>query len=113
MINYELGFLIAVLCFVYSTILTEENAILNSFYNRMYNVFKTDERASQGKPIHPVFMILIHCSKCVSGQVSFWCFLLLNYSNYNIVLHFFFVSFVIFTNAFIHELYKLIKHTNT
>lgn len=105
MINYQLSFLIAVAAVVYTYILTRPNAVLNGIYNNLYNFFKTDERLSQGKPIHPLFMILIHCEKCFAGQAAAWLYLLINWSNYNLLQHIFFTAFTILITGIIKNLY--------
>jgi hypothetical protein len=106
MINYELGFLIAVTAVVYSYLLTRPNAIFNGLYNWMYEFFKTDQRQANGKPFHWAFMILIHCEKCIAGQAAFWLFLFCHLSDYNFLTHIFFTAFTIITAGAIAEIYK-------
>jgi len=116
MINYELSLLLAIGAFVFSNLLTDENQILNGVYKWLYKIFKTDERKDDGKPVHPLFMALMYCEKCVAGQWSFWFFLFANFSFYNFNLfftHIFFVLTTIFLAALIKLLYELIKeYTN-
>lgn len=105
MINYQLSFLIAVAAFVYSYMLTRPNAMLNWLYNWAYVFFKTDERSNQGKPYHWAFMLLIHCEKCIAGQVAAWLYLFGNWSNYNFLQHIFFTAFTILLAGLIKNLY--------
>lgn len=77
MIHYECSLLIALFAFVYAYLLTRPNALFNGLYNRADVFFKTDERLRNGKPLHPLFMLLIHCEKCIAGQVALWLFLAL------------------------------------
>lgn len=111
MINYELGILIAVLAFVYSNLLMEPDAMLNGFYNRMDLFFKTDERRKNGKGRHWLFMILVHCEKCIAGQLALWLFPFFNYIGYILnpvrtsLVHLFFVAFAILSAAIIRGIY--------
>lgn len=114
MINYELALLIAVSAFVYSSILTEADMLFCWLYKRLDRFFKTDKRKLEGKGYHPLFMILIHCSKCVAGQWSFWLYL---YIHLNLYLkdpamyffhHVFFVSVTIFMTEIIRIFYRII-----
>lgn len=118
MINYQLAFLIAITAFVYSEILTDANMILNQFYKKLSYFFNTEARISAGENYHPLFMILIHCSKCVAGQIAFWIFILIHKSVYflhpvkYILIHIFFVSFTILTTYLISKINQFInKHT--
>jgi hypothetical protein len=116
MINYEFAILIAVLAFVYSNLLMQPDAMLNGFYNRMDVRFKTDERKQNGKGRHWLFMITVHCEKCIAGQLAFWLFPFFNYIGYILnpvytsLVHLLFVAFAIFSAAIIHGIYnKYIK----
>lgn len=106
MINYELGFLIALFAFTYSYLLTQPHAMFNGIYNKLYKAFKTDERIQNGKGYHPLFMILIHCEKCIAGQFALWLYLKTNFYHYNPLQHLFFVCYCIAFAA-------VIKHTYT
>jgi hypothetical protein len=110
MINYELSLLIAVLAVVYTQLLTDTNMIFNGVYNRLYRFFKTDQRAREGKPYHPLFMILIYCEKCFAGQVAFWLFIYHNFADYNFLIHLFFVAFTILSAYILNNIIKHIKH---
>jgi hypothetical protein len=118
MINYELAILIAVASVTYSNILTQPNAIFNPLYNKLYNYFKTDERRGNGKPYHPLFMLLIHCEKCIAGQAAFWLYICVYAPNsfgrpsgalVTVLQLIFFTTFTIFSASIISIIYK--KHT--
>jgi hypothetical protein len=111
MINYELALLLAIAAFVYSNLLTDENAILNRPYHWLWRFFKTDERMEVGKPVHPLFMVLMYCEKCVAGQWAFWLHLVLNWHRYNLLEHVLFTLFTIMAAAVVKEAYTKIKHT--
>ena len=80
--NYEIALLLAVLAFVYSNLLTEPGHLLAKWYRMWYVVFKTDKRLMDGKPYHPLFMLIVHCEKCIAGEFAFWYFLYKNLSTY-------------------------------
>jgi hypothetical protein len=105
MINFQLAFFIAVTAVVYSYILTRPNALLNGFYNWAYVFFKTDERSNQGRPFHPLFMVLIHCEKCVAGQAALWLYLISNWHKYHFLQHVFFTAFTIIIAGLIKNIY--------
>lgn len=105
MINYELSFLIAISAFVYTNILTEPEMLFNSLYNYLDVIFTGKYRF--------VFKILIHCEKCLSGQLAFWIYLWVNYNFYlsNNFLsaglnHIFFISFTILIATILNIIYK-------
>ncbi len=105
MINYELSFLIAVAAFVYTNILTEPEMLFNGLYNYLDGKFIGKWRF--------IFKILIHCEKCLSGQLAFWIYLWVNYNFYlsseflSIGLnHIFFVSFAILIATILNIIYK-------
>jgi hypothetical protein len=110
------SFMIACIAFVYSDLCTEPNMLFNGLFNRLDVLFKTDKRATEGKPVHPLFMVLMYCSKCVSGQIAFWLFLYENWELYTVdvvetlFLHFGFTAVTILMTAFIKEIYKHLKH---
>lgn len=117
MINYELGALIGLFAFVYSYLLTRPHALLNKFYNKCDVYFETDKRSAQGKPMHPLFMILIHCEKCIAGQIALWLGFGERWFNYifwnehtldNALTHILFIAYAIFCAAVIKGLYT--KH---
>lgn len=117
MINYEFAILIGVFAFVYSNLLTEPDALLNKLYNRLDIFFKNDVRQMEGKGRHPLFMILIHCEKCIAGQIALWGFGYDNYIWYYFEplkaagTHLIFVAFAILTAAILRGLYH--KHIKT
>lgn len=117
MINYQLAVLIAVAAFTYSNILTKPDAMLNKLYNSLDMLFDNDKRRSNGKGYHPVFMILIHCEKCIAGQLALWIYAYNNVFGYilepleTIGLHILFVAFTIFVAAVIRDLYYKYIHT--
>lgn len=107
---------IAIVAVTYTYILTRAGQILSGFYNWLDQVFKTDKRAAEGKEVHPVFMVIMYCEKCFSGQVALWLFLYYNWNNYlyhfridYIFIHIFFVLYTIFLSSVIKHSY--IKHT--
>lgn len=112
MIDYVFGLLIASIAFTYSVLLIEENALFNGLYNRLYVIFKTDERAEKGKSVHWLFMILMYCEKCIAGQMAFWYFLYKNWSIYDVdffeslIYHFGFVSVTIMLTVILKQIYK-------
>jgi hypothetical protein len=114
MIHYECSLLIALSAFVYAYLLTRPNKLLNGVYNKLDTYFKTDERLRNGKPLHPLFMLLIHCEQCIAGQVSLWLFLFLyaapGYERSGAVITVFqlvfFVSHTIAAAAVITGIYK-------
>lgn len=72
MIEYELLILIAIFAYVYSNLLTEPNQILSGVYKKLYSFFKTDKRLMEGRGPHWLFKILIHCERCIAGQLALW-----------------------------------------
>ena len=72
MINYELLILIAIFAFIYSNILTQPSEVLSGIYRKLYVLFESDYRMMKGKPLHPLFKVLIHCEKCIAGQLALW-----------------------------------------
>jgi hypothetical protein len=112
MINYELGLLIAIFSFVYSNILTEGEMILNPLYNWL------DCKLNKGcnnVEFHWLFKVLIHCEKCISGQLALWLYFFYNFYDYVfnfspelILYHFFFITFAILCTITIKGIYN--KH---
>lgn len=101
MINYQLAILIAIFAFVYSSLLTKPNQLFNSLYNKLYDVFKNDQRKEAGMGLHPLFMVLIHCEKCIAGQAALWLYIYFNGIGYffwpieTLINHILFVTFTI------------------
>jgi hypothetical protein len=67
---------LAIGAFIYSNILTGTGEVLGWLYGFLDRLFKTDERAAEGKGIHPLFKMLMQCEKCVAGQWGLWSFLI-------------------------------------
>lgn len=107
MINYQLSFLIAVLAYVYTNILTDVDMIFNGLYNWL------DQKIVNQRWI---FHIIIHCEKCIGGQLAFWIFSFiyhnayLKHPFYTALIHIFFITFTILTTEFIKQTHKLIKN---
>ena len=93
MINYELLLLIAIFSFVYTNILTQPDQIFSGLYKFLYRFFKTDERNEAGLSAFWLFKIIIHCEKCVAGQLALWFTVFSNW--YKIIIDF--DSFVVVT----------------
>lgn len=106
--------LIAIASFVYSYVLVQDGEVFSSLYRRLYKLFNTESRYVLGLPPHPLFKVLIHCEKCVSGQLSLWLFFIYGVKYYLekdfvlIVAHLLFVTLTIFTTLLIKQLYT--KH---
>ena len=106
--------MVAVSAFVYSNLLTGTGEILGGVYGFLDRVFKTDERAEQGKPIHPLFKMLMQCEKCVAGQWALWSFLIVNWNLYArgyyllILVHLAFIFLSIFLALIVKSFYT--KH---
>jgi hypothetical protein len=104
LISYQLAFLIAVVAFVYTNILTQPEQLFAPLYKRLNSLFKSDERQRQGKSKHPLFMVMIHCEKCVAGQLSLWLYVCYHTHDYNAIQHVLFVAFTIFIAHTIKQL---------
>ncbi len=81
---------IAIVSFVYSALLTEPNMILNKFYVALSMRF--GYLAPQEKQKLWLFYPIIHCSKCVAGQVALWYYIAGRYDQYNAWDHIVFVA---------------------
>lgn len=108
--------LIAITAFVYSNILILPGEIFGKLYGKLDVFFKTDERAAEGKPVHPVFKMIMQCEKCVSGQMALWIFMICIFPKYMdacfiyIIPHILFIGLTIFLTLIIKKLYtKYIK----
>jgi hypothetical protein len=117
MIPYEFSLLIALAAMCYSYILTEPNAILNGVYKKLYKLFRTDEREEAGLPIHPLFMVLIYCEKCVAGQWALWLFFWYAWPLYVhefcfllVLKHIFFILFTIILAGTSKNIYIIINN---
>ena len=112
MINYELSLLIAVFAFVYTNILTDAEMLLNPLYN--YLDCKLNGPCNDGTN-HWLFKVLIHCERCVSGQLALWIYFYYNFVNYIfnfsidlIFSHLFFITFTILLTCILKGIYN--KH---
>lgn len=112
MIEYEISFLIAVFAFVYSIILTEPHMLLNPLYKKLdqfFNGATCKREARQSK--HWLFKIIIHCEKCIAGQISLWLYTfthIMEYQEYPIetfFLHMAFITMTIFLVCLIKNIY--------
>lgn len=110
MIEYEIAFLIAVLAFTYTNILTEPNQIFNGLYKKLDSLFN----GTTGKK-HWLFKIIIHCEKCFAGQTALWLYALTHIMEYQEYpwetpfLHIAFIAFTIFLTSLITHIYKIIE----
>jgi hypothetical protein len=104
--------LIGVFAFVYTNILTQHGEIFGKLFNRMYHFFKSDQRSSAGKSLHPLFKVLIQCEKCVAGQFALWSFLISQFGVYAsgewilIIPHLLFITLSIFMTITVKAIYK-------
>lgn len=86
--------------------------LLNGLFNRLDTFFKTGERANNGKPVHPLFMILMYCEKCLAGQMAFWLYLIQwheLYPHYFFIIllrHLLFVAYTILCTLALGIIYK-------
>lgn len=103
--------MVAIGAFVFSNILTGNGEVLGWLYGALDRLFKTDERAAEGKPVHPLFKMLMQCEKCVAGQWSLWSFFIYAFPLYkkgNWILflpHLGFVFFSIFLTLIVKRVY--------
>lgn len=106
---FILSFLLAVLAFIYTNVLTQAGEVFGALYSKLYRYFKSDEREQQGLPKHPLFKVLIDCEKCVAGQIAMWSYLIINFNQYicfiSVLKHFLFVSLTIFAVIIIKSIY--------
>lgn len=101
--------LIAIAGFTYSYILTQPGEIFAGLNRVLSRLFKTDERLNSGRPLHPLFKLLIGCEKCIAGQLAFWSYLYVNIGDYGVLItigHILFVCLTIFLAAVIKGIYK-------
>lgn len=108
MILYELAFLLGVLGFVYTNILTESGMIFAPLYKWLnFSVFKNEKR----EDYHWLFKILIHCERCFTGQLALWWYILRvkPVTIDGLLLMFCFVAFSILVAYTLSLIYQLIK----
>lgn len=79
---FILSFLIAVLAYVYTNVLTEPDEILSGWKSWLNNKLNDEERLSNGLGYHPLYKVLVHCEKCFAGQVALWVYLILSFETY-------------------------------
>lgn len=102
---------LAITAFVYSQLLTEPGQLLAWWGNFLDRFFQNDRRYVQGYGPHPVYKLLIGCTRCVSGQFALWFFLFQNWSFYRsgelmiIPYHIITISITIFFATLITKLY--------
>lgn len=94
---YLLALNIAVVAYIYSVVLTEPGMFLNPLY-RLLNSWNE-------KGILPdwLFYPLIGCSKCVSGQMALWYYVV-TCTSYNVVDHILLISYTILFVVLIDKL---------
>jgi len=93
---YLLALNIAVVAYVYSVILTEPGMILNPLYRWLDSM---NEKWLPDWAFYP----LIGCSKCVSGQMALWYYVV-TCTSYNLIDHILLISFTIFFVVLIDKL---------
>lgn len=105
---------VAIVGYTYSNILTQPGEIFGKLYGKLDEFFQTDLRRScQGKGPHPLFKMIMHCEKCVSGQLALWGFILFIYPDYSIrigLLHILFIGLSIFFATIVKSIHE--KLTN-
>lgn len=103
--NYELAFLFGVIAFVYSNLLTQPEHLLAWWYRFWFDFFKGNERIMSGKPRHPLFMVIVHCEKCIAGEFALWYYLYHHYNDYDFIYHISFISLSILFASCIRGIY--------
>lgn len=107
---YEYSFLFAVVAVVYSTILTEPDHLLDWWYRFLHKKLKVDERRENGKGKPALFMLLVHCEKCIGGEIMFWSYLYMNWGiMYDVAEHLCFTALTILLAGLIKLTYKIIE----
>lgn len=94
----EYAFYCSVLAFVYSDILVQPGEAL-SFVPTVV------QKVTSLEWIHK---ITFHCSKCISGQIAFWSYLLQHFESFNIGTCVIIISLSIFFAAFLTKLWQKI-----
>jgi len=94
---YLLALNIAVVAYIYSVILTEPGMILNLLYRWL------DSMNEKGTLPDWLFYPLIGCSKCVSGQIALWYYVV-TCTSYNLIDHILLISFTILFVVLIDKL---------
>lgn len=88
----------AIVAFVYADLLTDDSMFFGWLYSTM-------EKYSP----RWIFLPVIGCSKCVSGQMMLWHYLYYNYTNYHICTHILHISLTILLTTIIKLSYSWIK----
>lgn len=95
------SFLIALVGFTYSEILTQGGMLLDKLYNFLQ--IRLEEKHEKW------FNVLINCPKCVSGQWSLWVFFFTPFfelSFTGLSLHIAFITITIWNVLIINKIYK-------
>lgn len=90
---------VVVIAFVYSYVLTQPDMILNRWYRFL----------AQKAPAW-LFYPLVHCEKCVSGQLALWIYPLLIISlmdvSYNLFMHIWYITQCILEVIILKSIYE-------
>lgn len=79
---FILSFLLAVLAYVYTNVLTEPTEIFSKWKSFLHNKLNDEEKLNAGLGYHPLFKVLVHCEKCFAGQTALWVYLILSHNRY-------------------------------
>lgn len=113
---FILSFLIAVLSYVYTNVLTEPTEIFSKWKAWLHNKLNDEDKLNAGLGYHALFKVLVHCEKCFSGQAALWVYLILSFNTYldSILIpkalfiltlkHLCFIALTIFTTIIIKKL---------
>lgn len=113
---FILSFLIAVLSYVYTNVLTEPTEIFSKWKSFLHNKLNDEEKLNAGYGYHPLYKVLVHCEKCFGGQLALWTYMVLSSGSYanNILIpkamfililkHLCFIALTIFTTIIIKKL---------
>lgn len=102
---------IACTAVIYTCELTEPGEIFGFWKRWLDEKLNTPERSCKGLDYHPLYKVLAHCEKCISGQLSFWIFLAYNYNHYyliTIIPHLLFTGFTIFLAVVIKKAHSIL-----
>ena len=89
---------VAVVAFVYADLLTDDSMFFGWLYSTM-------EKYSP----EWLFLPIIGCSKCMSGQLMLWHYLYYNVHNYDPSQHILHISLTILLTATLKELFTWLK----
>lgn len=96
-----ISFVIALIGYTYSMVLTEPGMILNNWFIYLQNNLEAKHEKW--------FNVIINCPKCVSGQWSLWIFFFTPYFSLSIkslILHILFIITTIWFSLILNKLYK-------